>query len=173
MPVWKLLPALLLFCALPAQAQVYTWVDENGQKHFGSQPPTPEQKVETVNIREGYSSDGQQPAVTEPETEDSTESQDATDEKDSASSKKAMCSAAMRWTKIDIPNLKDIARERKQAGKITKEVYDKAVDALDEAKKHITMQSCLTSEGEDQKRFECLSRGMGIIVCSDALGSVL
>ena len=31
---------------------------------------------------------------------------------------------------------------------------------LDEAKKHITMQSCLTSEGEDQKRFECLSRGM-------------
>lgn len=31
--------ALLLFLALPVQAQVYSWVDENGQKHFGNQPP--------------------------------------------------------------------------------------------------------------------------------------
>ena len=33
--------ALLVLCSLSTQAlsQVYTWVDEKGQKHFGSQPP--------------------------------------------------------------------------------------------------------------------------------------
>ena len=38
--------ALLLICTLsfPALAQVYTWKDENGTTHFGSQPPTAEKQ---------------------------------------------------------------------------------------------------------------------------------
>ena len=38
--------ALLLICTLsfPALAQVYTWKDESGTTHFGSQPPTAEKQ---------------------------------------------------------------------------------------------------------------------------------
>lgn len=169
----QFLPVLLLCCALPLQAQVYTWVDENGQKHFGSQPPTPQQPVETVTIRQGYSSDGQQPAVVQPETQSSEGDTSAATGEEKAPSTKAMCNEAIRWTGIDIPNLKDIARERKQDGKITGDQYQQAVKGLDEAKKYITVQNCLASKGKDRERFECLSRGAGIMVCSGALERAL
>lgn len=165
----KLLPALLLCIALPLQAQVYTWVDENGQKHFGSQPPTPAQPVKTIEIRQGYSSDGQQPAVVEPETDVSTDGATADTSEDANPSQREMCGEAIRWTGIDIPNLKEIASERKQAGKISSDQHKQALKGLDETEKFITMQNCMASEGKDRERFECLSRGAGIMVCSGAL----
>lgn len=170
MPSRTFLPALLLCLSFPLQAQVYTWVDENGQKHFGSQPPTPEQQVETVDIRQAYSSDGQQPAVVDTSTE---ASESATTGKEKAPSSKAMCSEAMRWTAIDIPNLKEIAGERKKDGKITADQHKQALKGLDEIKKHLTMQNCMASKGEDRDRFECLSHGAGIMVCSGALEAAL
>lgn len=171
MPGHKLLPALLLLCALPLQAQVYTWVDENGQKHFGSQPPTPVQPVEAVEIRQGYSSDGSQPAVIETEQDMDADSGSTATEasEDKAPSQREMCGEAIRWTGIDIPNLKEIAGERKQAGKINADQHKQAMEALGEVKKHITMQNCMASEGKDRERFECLSRGAGIMICSGAL----
>ncbi|WP_415755110.1 hypothetical protein [Pseudomonas leptonychotis] len=81
-------------------------------------------------------------------------------------SKKEMCSSAMRWTAIDIDNLKDIAREKKQSGKASAAEYDKGIKSLDAVNKQITMQDCITSSGEDQKNYECLSKGAGILVCS-------
>ena len=53
--------ALLLICTLsmPALAQVYTWKDESGTTHFGSQPPTAEKQE--VIIRDA--SPGRAPAA--------------------------------------------------------------------------------------------------------------
>lgn len=157
---------LLLCCALPAQAQIYTWVDENGQKHFGNQPPTPEKQVETVKIRQGYSSDGPQPAVVQPQADEQTEASQKP-------SQREMCKEAMRWTAIDIPNLKEIAEERKKDGKITSDQLRQANKALDEVDDALTLQNCMASEGEDLERFECLSHGAGIMVCSGALEAAL
>lgn len=173
MPGIKILPALVLCLSTSVQAQVYTWVDENGQKHFGSQPPTPEQPVEAVDIRQGYSSDARQPKVVDAETDSSSTAPTATLMEEKAPSSKKMCSEAMRWTAIDIPNLKEIAGERKKAGKITADQHTQAIKGLDEAKKHLTMQNCLASKGEDRERFECLSHGAGIVVCSGALEAAL
>ncbi len=160
----RLFPVLLLGCVLPLQAQVYTWVDANGQKHFGNQPP-PTQAVQEVKINQGYVSDGPPPApagsMSETSTASSTKSEGSADEK--------MCSEAMRWTAIDLPNLKDIALERKQAGKLTTAQYNQVVDAMDQAKGEITLKDCLASKGIDRKRYECLSGGAGIMVCSGAL----
>ena len=72
----------------------------------------------------------------------------------------------MRWTAIDIDNLKDIAREKKQSGKASAAEYDKGIKSLDAVNKQITMQDCITSSGEDKKNYECLSKGAGILVCS-------
>lgn len=43
----RLLPALLLLAVLPAQAEIYKWVDEKGRTHFGEVVPDKYQKSST------------------------------------------------------------------------------------------------------------------------------
>ena len=45
----KKLALLFAFAALCAQAQVYKWVDDKGQVHYGEQPP-PEAKTTTIHV---------------------------------------------------------------------------------------------------------------------------
>src|SRR5690554_7711092 len=46
----RFLALLLISLSFPAVAQVYTWTDENGVTHFGTQPPPGQQ--ESVDIRD-------------------------------------------------------------------------------------------------------------------------
>lgn len=48
----RLLIVLTLIVSCPVAAQVYKWTDENGNVHFGSQPPPGQQ--ERVETRKGY-----------------------------------------------------------------------------------------------------------------------
>lgn len=43
----RLLPALLLLAVLPAQAEIFKWVDENGRTHFGEVVPDKYRKTAT------------------------------------------------------------------------------------------------------------------------------
>lgn len=43
-----MLTALLLLLALPAQAEIYKWVDDQGRPHFGEAPPEKYRKSATV-----------------------------------------------------------------------------------------------------------------------------
>src|SRR5690554_3909226 len=45
----RFLALLLISLSFPAVAQVYTWTDENGVTHFGTQPPS--WKQESVDVR--------------------------------------------------------------------------------------------------------------------------
>ncbi|WP_052493744.1 MULTISPECIES: DUF4124 domain-containing protein [Pseudomonas] len=159
----KTLPLFLLCSILSAQAlsQVYTWVDENGQKHFGSQPPASERHAEPVNINHGYVGDGR--AAAPPALPARSAGADAAPAK---VSKREMCKSAMRWTAIDIENLKEMALERKEAGRITAAEYAEGQKNFAGIEERISMQNCVTSSGEDQQRYECLSRGAGVMVCS-------
>ncbi len=47
--------AAFLVCTVPAHAEVYKWVDENGNVHFTDTPP-PKQETEEVKIHSGPSS---------------------------------------------------------------------------------------------------------------------
>ncbi len=163
----RLLPVLLLTCVMPLQAQVYTWVDANGQKHFGNQPPATQQ-VQEVTIKPAYVSDGPPP-----EAADSTSGSSSSSDDKGKSDEQKMCSEAIRWTGVDLPNLKDIARERKQQGKLTGDQYNQVVKALDQAKSEITLRDCLASKGKDREQYECLSGGAGVLVCSGALQSAM
>ncbi|MCW2293638.1 hypothetical protein M2262_003688 [Pseudomonas sp. BIGb0408] len=158
----KTLPLFLLCSILSAQAlsQVYTWVDENGQKHFGSQPPASERHAEPVNINHGYVGDGRAAAPALPARGAGADAAPA------KVSKREMCKSAMRWTAIDIENLKEMALERKEAGRITAAEYAEGQKNFAGIEERISMQNCVTSSGEDQQRYECLSRGAGVMVCS-------
>lgn len=43
----RLLPALLLLAVLPAHAEIFKWVDENGRTHFGEVVPDKYRKAAT------------------------------------------------------------------------------------------------------------------------------
>lgn len=45
----------LMWFAIMAQAQVYKWVDDDGQVHFSQFPPEDDKPVESVDIRVGSS----------------------------------------------------------------------------------------------------------------------
>ena len=165
----RLLPLLFLTCALPLQAQVYTWVDENGQKHFGNQPPAT-QPVQEVNVRQGYVSDGPPPAPVS-SSEKATSASGGSEKADSVNDERKMCSEAIRWTGIDLPNLKEMAGERKAEGRLTSAQYDKVIKGLDQGKRELTVSNCLASKGKEREQYECLSKGLGVMVCSGSLDS--
>lgn len=162
MPGRTTLPLFLLCSILstPTLSQVYTWVDENGQKHFGSQPPASQRHAEPVNINQGYVGDGRAAAPASPARKA------AADTAPGKRSKREMCQSAMRWTAIDIENLKEMAEERKETGRITAAEYAEGQKNFAGIEERISMQNCVTSSGEDQQRYECLSQGAGVMVCS-------
>lgn len=168
----RLLPLLFLTCALPLQAQVYTWVDENGQKHFGNQPPAT-QPVQEVNVRQGYVSDGPPPTpVSSGESTSSTSG--GKEQAEAGNDDEKMCKEAIRWTTdVDLPNLKEIAAERKQRGDLSSADYAKAIKGLDKAKSELTLRNCLASKGKEREQYKCLSGGAGVLVCSGALQNAL
>lgn len=171
MPGRRLLPLLLLTCVLPLQAQVYTWVDENGQKHFGNQPPAT-QPVQEVNVRQGYVSDGPPPAPVSSSTDSSSSA--AGGKEQAGNDDEKMCKEAIRWTtEVDLPNLKEIAGERKKRGDLSSADYDKAIKGLDKAKSELTLRNCLSSKGKEREQYKCLSGGAGVLVCSGALQNAL
>ncbi|TWE09595.1 uncharacterized protein DUF4124 [Pseudomonas sp. AG1028] len=160
--------AMLLLCSLSAQAlsQVYTWVDENGQKHFGSQPPAAQQ-AEAVTIKPAYAGETRAASPAAPAQAASTEAVPA------KTSKREMCQSAMRWTAVDLKNLHEIAEERKSGGRITAAEYAQAQDNLAGVEQRISLQDCVTSSSEDQQRYECLSKGAGVLVCSGLMAAAM
>ncbi|EAT11563.1 DUF4124 domain-containing protein [Bermanella marisrubri] len=50
----SILISVLLF-AMPSLAQVYKWVDDNGQTHFSQFPPNESKEAEQINITVGTS----------------------------------------------------------------------------------------------------------------------
>lgn len=151
---------LFLAFAVSAQAGIFVWTDDKGQKHFGNHPPASRQ-FEPVKTQVGYES---KPSVaTTPST--AVPEKAVGPAQASPSGDQQMCGKAMHWTRIDIPNLREIAGERKQAGKINSDQHEKARQFLDLANRKFTLSTCLASTGPERKFFECLSRGVGIAVC--------
>lgn len=57
----RLLIPLLLILSFPASGQVYKWTDENGNVHFGSQPPPGQnQEVKIRDSQSGSATDNKQ-----------------------------------------------------------------------------------------------------------------
>ena len=167
MPARQML-AMLVLCSLSAQAlsQVYTWVDENGQKHFGSQPPAAQQ-AKAVTIKPGYAGETRAAAPETPAQGAAAEPAPA------KASRREMCQSAMRWTVTDLSNLREIAEARRSAGRITAAEYAQAQKNLAGVEQRISLQDCVTSSGENQQRYECLSKGAGVLVCSGLMAAAL
>lgn len=170
MPALRLALLLALSCTLQAQAQIYKWVDANGQPHFGSQPPSSEPDHQPVKLHESNRGDSPRP----PLPSLSGDSAAPGDEDEATRQEGKMCRQAVQRThEEDIPSLVASGEERLKAGQINRQQHAQALKELEELKPHITLPKCLVSKGEDRKRFECLSQGLGLAVCSGAASAAI
>ncbi|MNZ97916.1 hypothetical protein D3C78_1171810 [compost metagenome] len=170
MPALRLALLLALSCALPAQAQIYKWVDANGQPHFGTQPPSSEPDHQAVKLHQINQSDSKLPQL-QSQTSDSAA---PSDEEELTRQEGKMCRQAVQWThEEDIPNLIASGEERLKAGQIDRKQHEQALKDLEGVKTHITLPKCLISKGEDREKFECLAKGLGLAVCSGAAGEAM
>lgn len=170
MPALRLALLLALGCALPAQAQIYKWVDANGQHHFGTQPPSSEPDHQAVKLHQTNQSDSTPPQL-QSQTSDSAA---ASGEDEATRQEGKMCRQAVQWTHAeDIPNLLASGEQRLKAGQIDRKQHEQALKDLEEVKTHITLPKCLISKGEDREKFECLAKGLGLAVCSGAAGEAI
>lgn len=157
----RMLPLSLLLLTALANAQVYTWVDEKGQKHFSSQPPVT-QPVEPVKINHGYIGEGTAAAPQTPYAAPSSSSKVA------KPSKRQMCTSAIRWATEEVEDLKGLSVALLKAGQISQAENAKVLSKLEKGGAELNMQNCLASSGVNEKHYQCLSVGLGVAVCSGA-----
>lgn len=158
----RMLPLLLVVFVTVANAQVYTWVDEEGQKHFSSQPPVA-QPVEPVKINHGYIGEG---APVTPQTPYATPSSTS---KVAKPSKRQMCTSAIRWGHEDLEDLKTLSTALMKSGQLSAADNAKVQKDLATGGAMMSMQDCLSSSGESEKRYRCVSEGLGLMICSGAV----
>jgi len=158
----RMLPLLLVVFVTVANAQVYTWVDEKGQKHFSSQPPVA-QPVEPVKINHGYIGEG---APVTPQTPYATPSSTS---KVAKPSKRQMCTSAIRWGHEDLEDLKTLSTALMKSGQLSAADNAKVQKDLATGGAMMNMQDCLSSSGESEKRYRCVSEGLGLMICSGAV----
>ncbi len=162
MPGRRMLPLSLMLFVTLAHAQVYTWVDEKGQKHFSSQPPVA-QPVEPVKINHGYIGDG---TAVAPQTPYATPSSSS---KEAKPSKRQMCTSAIRWGHEDLEDLKTLSTAMMKSGQLSATDNAKVQKDLATGGTMMNMQDCLSSSGESEKRYRCVSEGLGLMLCSGAM----
>lgn len=161
MPGRRMLPLSLMLFVTLAHAQVYTWVDEKGQKHFSSQPPVA-QPVEPVKINHGYIGDG---TAVAPQTPYATPNSSS---KETKPSKRQMCTSAIRWATEEVEDLKGLSVALLKAKQISKAENAKVLSKLEKGSSELSMQNCLASSGVNEKHYQCLSVGLGVAVCTGA-----
>ena len=165
MPALRLALLFALAVVLPAQAQIYKWVDANGQTHFGSQPPSAEPRLQQVRLHAGEDAVAALPALAQASTGAS-----AGPSPDPARLESEMCRQALQSThEKDIPTLRATSEERLKSGQIDQQQYAQMRQDIEQIKVRITLPRCLVSQGEERERFECLAKGLGLAACNVAV----
>ncbi|MBD3646772.1 MAG: DUF4124 domain-containing protein [Pseudomonadales bacterium] len=60
MAIWRSLPVFCILVSMSAMGQIYSWIDEDGNRHFSDEPPAEEarqvreENIELHNIDRGY-----------------------------------------------------------------------------------------------------------------------
>ncbi|NQD80498.1 DUF4124 domain-containing protein [Pseudomonas sp. CrR14] len=162
----RMLPLSLLLLVAVANAQVYTWVDEKGQKHFSSQPPVA-QPVKPVEIHHGYIGEG---TAVAPQTPYATPSSSSKVDKPS---KRQMCTSAIRWATEEVKDLKELSAALLKAKQISEAENAKVLRDFEKGSAALNMQNCLASSGANEKHYQCLSVGLGLSVCTGAAEDAL
>lgn len=147
----------------PAHANsVYKWVDENGVVHFTNVPKSRGQHAERVDIR---------PNLSNPDKPRKTAPAAATARSNAPSPR--LCEKALHWTQNDLKVLRENASSNLSGGHIDAQRHASAQAALNTLEQRITHDNCLAARGQERSFYLCLSNGVGLMACSQALEEAL
>ncbi|MEJ2141887.1 MAG: DUF4124 domain-containing protein [Gammaproteobacteria bacterium] len=141
-----------------ACAAIYKWVDENGQTHFGSQPPA---QSDNKKLKEKTGNTIKAERNTSPSN---SRSNDSSQQRSAQSDKKDTyvdCYAAVDNTKASFKALREVGREKYRSGELSYEKYRKGVDNLRKASGSASLSDCNKSTGEKRKFYQCMYKGSG------------
>lgn len=140
-----------------AYAAIYKWVDEDGQTHFGNQPPA---QSDTKKLKENTGNSFKAQRDTGSPGSQSNNSQQRSTQK-AEKDNYVDCYAAVDNTKASFKSLREVGREKYRSGKMSYEKYRKGVDNLRKASRSASLSDCEKSTGEKRKFYQCMGKGVG------------
>ena len=161
MPAPRLALLLALVASLPAQAQIYRWVDANGQSHFATQPPSAQTQLDAVQLNHA---DGGTPLPPPPAAAEPIPAPPSPDEPIRQAGE--LCRQAVQQAhETELPRLKAASEQRLAAGRIDAQRHQQNLQELERLKTRFTLPACLASQDDGRAAFACLARGEPLAAC--------
>ena len=146
-------------------AGFYKWIDQDGNVHYGNQPPVMD-KVQEIDGKSGFVK--QLAPVTAPDEEsvvkkvsNPTPVSAKTIAKQKLALEDLMCHTAIKESKEALVIMLESARKNLENGYTTKDQYNSDDQKFSELRKSLTVANCKASKGIDRKFYECLSTKYG------------
>lgn len=150
---------LLFFFILSSavNAAIYKWVDEDGQVHFGNQPPAQSDnkkvKEHTGNSIKAHKDESSPQGERTSSSYRNTQSDKETEVLD--------CYAAVDNAKSSIKAVLQDGNERYRSGKMSREKYREGAEKIKNGAKSFTLSDCEHSKGKKRKFYSCMTRSQG------------
>ena len=151
----------LAVVAMPANSEIYKWVDENGVTHYTQTPPKT-QEAEKVGVSSSRSSSGSRSV--------SKETQDAAEDFAQAivgASSKASdldCAKAVENGRYSIDTMLEVGRKNVKDGHMPQQQYDETSKLLRQVRRSVSVSECNSSKGSVRDFYLCLSNPASHIV---------
>ncbi len=148
-----------------ARAEIYKWVDKDGNVHYSDQPP-PTQKVKEISriTPDKVDSDAQLAAaenqkalaerVAQPVSQDASA---ATDVPSSGNAGSLDCGKAISNAKDWLDRMRDVGRVNVKGGHLAEAEYNKALVEIEKLRRRLSDSECRSSSGKVRKFYECSS----------------
>ena len=159
--IFGLLVVLTLGAA--AHAEIFKWVDKDGNVHYSDQPP-PAQKSEEITrvtmdkvdteaqlaAAESQRAMAQRIAPRESNEEPATRDAPAT-----SSASSLDCGKAISNAKDWLDSMRDVGRVNVKSGHLAESEYQKALVGIEKLRRRLSVSECNSSSGKVRKFYQC------------------
>lgn len=155
------LVVVLAVIALPANSEIYKWVDENGVTHYTQTPPQT-QEAEKVGVSSTRSAAGSQKIPREAQ-----EAAEGLAQAIVGSNKKASdldCAKAVENGHYSIDSMLEVGRKNVKDGYMPQEEYNQTSKLLKQVRRSVSVSECNSSKGSVKDFYLCLSNPSSHIV---------
>lgn len=160
----KVLLTFLIIFSLPAYADVYKWVDENGGIHFGSKPPV----VGSEKMSPGANGRYEPVKAIPDEASEMISGMKAFMMTDHGDETEANCPDAVKFITTDIEIMSTNLQKNFQAGYVTESRYMEVMSELNKLGSKVSLADCQGATGNYLGFYQCMSGGHNMVVmCAD------
>lgn len=156
--------ALLAFGAA-AHAEIFKWVDKDGNTHYSDQPP-PEQKSEEISrvTTDKVDSDAQLAAAENQKAMArraapavSTDTAAASVTSATGNARSLDCGKAISNAKDWLDSMRDVGRANVKSGHLNESEYKETLVHIEKLRRRLSVSECSSSSGKVRQFYQCAS----------------